>query len=173
MDTVLSPASWKQPRVVARHTLAGFVLAGIPVLLLVLWTRHTDALKALNVAGAGLASGNLGWWNYGDFAQKASWPFWNTFCQRMIRDIIGHPLLLVFLAAAFIMARRFRWKLAICLGLFLVVPLVFTNLQFIHHYYPYANGIFLIATFGWAIVALLEDGGKRRYFGIALLLLCL
>jgi hypothetical protein len=50
---------------------------------------------------------------------------------------------------------------------------VFTNLHFIHHYYPYANGIFLIATFGWAIVALLEDGGKRRYFGIALLLLCL
>lgn len=91
----------------------------------------------------------------------------------MIRDIIGHTLLLVFLAAAFIMAQRFRWKLAICIALFLVVALVFTHLHFIHHYYPYANGIFLIATFGWAIVALLEDGGKRRYFGIAILLLCL
>jgi hypothetical protein len=159
--------------VVVRHALAGFVLAGIPLLLFVLWTRHADGLKALNVAGAGLTSANLARWNYGAFAQKASWPVWDTLCQRTIRDIIGHPLLMGFLVAAGMMARRFRWKLAICLGLFLVVPMVFTNLHFVHDYYPYSNGIFLIAAFGWAIVALLEAGGKRQYFGMAFLLLCL
>jgi hypothetical protein len=33
--------------------------------------------------------------------------------------------------------------------LFLVAPLVFTNLHFVYHYYPYWNGIFLICAFRW------------------------
>ena len=50
--------------------------------------------------------------------------------------------------------------------LFLVSPLVFTNLHFVYDYYPYWNGIFLICAFRWAILALIAARSRLAGFRI-------
>src|SRR5205085_11813872 len=45
---------------------------------------------------------------------------------------------------------------------YLAVPLVFTNLHFIHEYYMCANGIFLLGAVGFCIVSILETPGGQK-----------
>jgi hypothetical protein len=110
-------------------------------------------------------------WNFGTLDQRLSSDFWlKTLVLRGANDVIGHRITLLasFILIAF--ARKYIVHYLVCIFLFIVVPLTFTNIHIIHSYYPYANGVFLIAALGWSVIALGETGLLGFYLSRAVLL---
>jgi hypothetical protein len=160
-------------RVLSRHLLVGIALVAIPLVAIAAWTHHADRLKELNILGKDFTSVHEKAWLFGTVSQKLSPSTWNAWLRRTAKDVMGYLTVFAFLLGSFFFMRKFRWHVIVCLLLFLFPPLVFTNLYSIHEYYAYANALFLIGAFGWAIIALLQEGGGRAFVGMGLLVLCL
>jgi tetratricopeptide (TPR) repeat protein len=119
--------------------------------------------------GAHLTSAAINAWNFGALEQRLSLGTWQDVARRLA-EIESHGSV-YFLAIVALFASRRRWReAAVCVGLFLIAVLTFTNLH-AHWYYAYANLVFLIAAVGLAIVGLLERDGWWRRAGIGLLAL--
>lgn len=169
--------AWRAARVanaraLARALAAALVFGAVPVVLCLAWTAYADALKTANPNAAWLTSAALWQWNFGTAAQRLAPATWQTVTQRTAR-VIGHPLVLVAGVAALALAGRRLFDVAACLGLFLAAPLLFTNLHYVHEYYGYANGVFLVAAVGFCVVALAERGGAYALGAGCLFLLAL
>lgn len=146
----------------------------IPFIAVSLWTSYSDSLKQLNpIAKTLLTSSGLKKWNFGTFSQKLSLVTWKMFYSRILPDIVGSSWLAIVSLLALFMCRRDRLKLAFASLFLFVLPLaVFTNLHYVHNYYAYANGIFLVVAIGIISVDLWESGNYfKRISGI--LLFCL
>lgn len=156
-----------------RHDLAGLrhdairlaAILFVPFATAVAWVWFTDAVKSENpLAAFYLTSQGSGSWNYGTLAQKFSGFVWGAIIGRF-PEVVGLPPLAWLLLGAVLavtLVHRGRWReTTVCLAAYLLAPAVFTNLHFVHDYYANANGIFLIAAIGFAIVALLEDKQSR------------
>ncbi|MEO7599649.1 MAG: hypothetical protein ABIV50_11995, partial [Opitutus sp.] len=55
-------------------------------------------------------------------------------------------------------ASRYRWVVIGCFLAFLSGQLIFSNLYFVHSYYFYGSGLFLVAALGFSLSALLDAG---------------
>lgn len=138
----------------------------LPFIIAVVWVRFADAVKSQNpLAAAYLTSQTSHSWNYGTIGQKYSGVVWGVIIGRF-PELVGVPplawlLLGATLAVTLVHGRRWRETTA-CLAAYLLAPAVFTNLHFVHDYYANANGIFLIAAIGFAIIGLFEDEHSRR-----------
>jgi len=147
----------------------------LPIFAVLLWTAYADSLKVRNPLGATLVSNALNSWNFGTLAQKASLTVWKTFYFRTVTDLAGNPFVAAAVVAALVFCRRERLKVAlVSLGLFVLVLATFTNLQYVHPYYSYANGVFLVVALGIAVTDLLESNRyAKRIAGAVLLCLLL
>jgi hypothetical protein len=148
----------------------------IPLLFAFFWVRYSDSVKMQNPLGSNITSAALSDWNYGTVQQKLSPQVWDVILNR-IYTLFGLPfqalLILVASCLAIILTRR-RWcEFLILLTLFIVPPIFFTNLHFVHDYYMYANGIFLLGAVGCAVIALLESGFHQWVIGWILLVFIL
>ncbi len=163
---------WQSPKDRAgwlRNATIAAAIVGPAIALGIAWTKYADVVKARNPLGAHLTSAALNTWNFGTLEQRLSLGTWQTVAGRLT-DIESHASVYLLAIVALVVARR-RWReSALCLALFVVAILVFTNLH-AHWYYAYANLIFLIAAVGLSIVALLERGGWQHAAGMLLLLL--
>jgi hypothetical protein len=133
----------------------------LPVLAGLWWTRLTDQAREANLLGQHMTSRAMKEWTLGTLEQRLSAETWLVILSRlglMVGQVAVLALCLIGLASA---GRR-RWQVAACLLLALSGPLIFTNLHYVHEYYAYANGIFLIAAVGLSLVALLEKGPALR-----------
>jgi hypothetical protein len=114
-----------------------------------------------------LTSGALSDWNFGTLSQRLTGATWAEVLGRGDL-IVGHLALVAvgFIGLVFTGTRRrdFWWAL----GIFLIGPLLFTNLHLVHEYFAYANGIFLSAALGFCVVALLDRGGAYRRVGFCI-----
>lgn len=140
-------------------------ILGVPFLAAVVWVRFSDAIKAENpLAAAHLLSSTSASWNYGTLDQKLSGSVWAVIIGRFY-ELFGLPQLawlLLGAALAVTLVHRRRWReTTACFAAWISAPAIFTNLHFVHDYYANANGIFLIAAIGFALVGLLEDAGTR------------
>jgi hypothetical protein len=142
-------------------------LAAIPAGLALLWTRFADAQKELNPSARFLVSGALHSWTMGTLEQRLTPATWVEILSRAPRAV--DPLVLAVGLAASAVTRRFSGLCAICLGLYLLAPLLFVNLFYIHDYYAYANAVFLVAAAGLGLAALVEGSPTARYVGLVLL----
>jgi hypothetical protein len=135
----------------------------IPLAALLCWTSYSDALKSLNPLGRELTSSALKKWNFGTLSQRLAPLTWKIFFFRIITDVIGSRWLLgVAMFSALFCKKDRRIIFLLLLVLFLLPLLTFTNLYFIHNYYAYANGIFLIAAVGVVCSGLLESRSNLR-----------
>lgn len=143
---------------------------GLSALGFFAWTAAAALARNANVYGAATSA----WaWNVGTLDQKMSWPQWQRYLQRTLND--GAPYVLRTWAwvplLALLLAPSKRLLLAL-LVLFFLPPLIFTNLHFVHNYYPFACLIFLLACVGAAYGALVDDPRLgMRLFGICALVL--
>ena len=80
---------------------------------------------------------------------------------------LGGTIPLVVAGLSLVMVRRRLPEVAVCLLLYLIDLLMFTNLYIIHDYYCYANNIFLVIAVGLAIVAMSEVGRPARRWALA------
>jgi hypothetical protein len=146
-----------------------FATVVVPFLAVLAWTAYADTLKALNPLAGGLTSASLRNWNFGTLEQKLSMGTWQMFYSRTLADLVGNSLLSAAAVAALALCRKERAMIVLMsLGLFLLTLLTFTNLQYRHSYYSYANGIFFLVAIGIIVADLLESRGyaKRAAGGI-------
>ena len=147
-------------------------MTAIPFLTAVAWVRFTDSVKSENpLAALYLTSKMAHDWNYGTIHQKFSGFVWTVILGRAPQLVGGSWVAWLVLGAAvavtIVHRRRWRETLA-CLSAYLLGPIVFTNVYFVHNYYANANGIFLILAVAFALVGLLED---VRWRGVGALLM--
>jgi hypothetical protein len=114
-------------------------------------------------------------WNFGTIAQKLSRSEWRNYLTRTLNDVFGGLIISVM---ALVILPIFTSKKLLSYGLsllFILTVAIFTNLHFVHNYYPYANAIFLLGASGFTIMGLIEK--KRKiwqcvgWFFLALILL--
>ena len=152
------------------YGLLVFSAVVIPFLAVLAWTSYADSLKSLNPMANWLTSGSLKAWNFGTLEQKFSLKTWQTYYFRTLSDLVGNSQLAVASVAALVFCRKERVVVAlVSLGLFLLTLLTFTNLQYVHSYYSYANGIFFLVAVGIVVSDLLEGQNSiKRTAGVAL-----
>lgn len=173
VGAALALHAWSRRRLPLPRLLAvGLACFGLPVAAAAVWGGFADAHKALNPTAASfLLSSQLMTWNFGTLGMRFDPLFWDVMLRRTLPDAIGDWRLLLPVLVGLGFAARRRREAAACFALFLSVPLIFTNLHWVHNYYPYANELFAVAFAGFAVVALLERDGWRAVAGTALLLL--
>jgi 4-amino-4-deoxy-L-arabinose transferase-like glycosyltransferase len=158
--------------------LVAVLIAGVPLVSGVLWTRWTDAIKAAQPATASLTSQALTTWNFGNWGQRASLLSWGEILGRIAATILPAafaPTLL--LAIPFFRRADRRLKIAGWMALTGVLTpiLVFFNLYRVHDYYLIAVAPFLAFLGAAGIAFLLERPAWHRtrvrtlVLGVALL----
>ncbi len=130
----------------------------VPIIATVAWTRHADAVKALNPSGAFLASDNMAGFNFGlgSFNLRFSGEAWLAMFNFWSHGILSAPVAAVAALAAAMLGGRWRRPALACLGLFFLAQLIFPLLYTWHEYYFVANAALLVLVAGFALCSLLE-----------------
>jgi hypothetical protein len=160
--------NWREAWRTCWPVAAGIVLALVATKA---WLVFSDIEKSKTLWGSVLLSTNLDAWNFGTLAQKLDMDQWRHVAGgRAARDILGSARLLpvAVLLALLAPARRRLFAFA-ALGLYLVPFAVFTNLHWVHNYYQYANGIFLVVMLACAIEGLRERFGEGTSLAVLVL----
>jgi len=129
-----------------RAAAARALLATVPALAVTLaWIRYSDAVKASNPLGEALTSGHLKAFNYGTLAQRLDPAFWAKVGENILNGLLN-PVnaALVVLFGVLLVGGRRRTVLGL-IACFIAGPLLFANLYFVHDYYYYACGAFVLA----------------------------
>ena len=171
---VLAPRSFPFLRTqeAARRTARNaIVVFGLPFVCTLLWTHWADAVKAENPLASQLIATNVRTWYLGTLAQRFSAETWATLVLDIVPDAVGTAAVALasLLLLPFVSRPRAR-QVGVCWLCFLAPFVVFTNLHLVHAYYPYANGLFLVAAVALAAVGLLERGGRLATAAAATLL---
>src|SRR5690606_33696 len=108
------------------------------------WVRFSDAIKSSNPLSAHLASDSMSPFNFGTLAQRLSIEFWQRIAyhtQITLTPVFNLALVLLFTV---LLGRGHRARASLLLFGFAAGPLLFANLYFVHDYYFYASGVFLL-----------------------------
>lgn len=149
-----------------------FFAFAIPTTATLLWMSFADSQKSLNPLADFLTSASLKTWNFGTLAGRLSMTTWSLFYQRTITDLIGENKLLFIVGYCGLFCNSKYLKIALVSLLLFLIPLcTFINLHFVHGYYVYANGIFLLVALGVIIANFVDsDISFKRATGYVLLM---
>ena len=150
----------------------------MPVFCVAKWTAYADSLKNGNPLGGILTSHMLRGWNFGTFQQRIAFGNYVHFAGigigSVLDDLAGSRyLLLLSCVIALAMGGYTLRFVAVCVTLYMSAIAIFFNLYFVHTYYSYANGIFIIAVVGIASGSLLNAGGWRSWAGVCVFVLAI
>jgi hypothetical protein len=140
------------------------LLVAVPLVAGVLWTRFADGIKEQNLFARHLTSNALRQWNFGTWDQRWELHTWAVVLGRSPGMVLASAWLAASLILALI-ARRRRALVAACVLIHLTLPLVFTNLYYIHEYYACASMFFQVAAVSFAVIGLIERGKWRTTLG--------
>ncbi|MDR3474697.1 MAG: phospholipid carrier-dependent glycosyltransferase [Devosia sp.] len=149
--------------------LAFAAIGCVPLVAGFVWVGYSDAVKLANPFGPHLTSAALTTWNFGTLKQRLDGTLWsNALVPRTLPQALGvlWPVTLLIILAGLARRNVALWIAASILGFFTPF-LLFTNLYFVHAYYPYAAAIFLAAGAGIALDRIFL--AKWRPIGLALL----
>lgn len=160
---VLVERGW---RVSWRRILAALAVGpGLALVPLLLWTRHTDDVKAVSPATRFLTSGELTQWNFGTREQRTSSVIWSDLAQRVSNEIAGVGLLSLGVAILLVAVLGEAHQRVVMAGLVVGVlapVLIFFNLYAVHTYYLTAVYPLLCAIPVLGVVTLAERFGSPR-----------
>jgi len=148
--------------------IAAFCL-GLPVVVTALWTRFADAVKAQNPLGSHLTSEGLKQWNFGTLAQRIHPGNYLRFADAINTMVGSLALALIAMVVAFFLCRRSLWAALISIALYFSAIEIFFNLHWVHEYYAYANGIFVVAAVGIVLGAMVGLPGRKAWVSLVLL----
>jgi hypothetical protein len=151
-----SPTSiWPAVQSVISRGLAAIAPA---VIIGTAWVRFSDSVKAANPLTRMLMSGPMGPFNFGTMHQRLSLATWEQIFRHTSVAVL--PSLNLGLMAVFtlILGRVHRAAAFLLVLSFLAGPAIFTNLYFVHDYYFYGNGVFLLGALvlAWSQILDLE-----------------
>lgn len=129
----------------------GLAIALPSLVLAFAWVGYGDAVKNSNPLSRFLSSSQLHTWNYGTLAQRLDGSFWRTLWETSSTSVLQIVGMVLFAIVAAISKGSARLHAAALLVCFVAGPLLFSNLYFLHDYYFYATGIFLLGAVmvGW------------------------
>lgn len=137
---------WRRREPGAAALVIRAAIAIIPAIAIgAAWVRFSDHIKLSNPLSAYLASGNMRIFNFGTLGQRLTIEFWERIAYHTriaIAPLFNLALVLVF---TLLLGRHHRGRSLFVLLCFLAGPLVFANLYYVHDYYFYASGLFLLA----------------------------
>jgi hypothetical protein len=161
--------AWRRGALGVRQLVAaGVGMCAVPIAACGVWTAVARSLWAANPLAFSAFDFDVRW-HVGPLSLRWDPTFWRAVIDRMVHDTVGHWAVVVACAAALVVSQRRVREALVCLGLFLMVLLVFARGHVIHEYYQYANGLFLVGFVGFAVVSLLERAGVRAALGGVLL----
>jgi hypothetical protein len=167
---------WRQhsaERLLRKSAVLLIVSCFVPFVLTTVWTHYADSLKSKNPMAAWLTSKALTAWNFGTLQQRLTLANYARF-GPVIDSILGNRMVLALACVGLIFVPALRRKhFLLCLALWASGILIFFNLHYVHTYYAYANGIFLVAAVGIVIIGLLERSGAWSWIGIYFLAACM
>ena len=152
----LGVASERNPGNFRRIFLRGLIATIPAVALGWLWVRYSDGVKTSNPLSAFLASGPMSAFNFGSVAQRLSREFWDRIVFHTTNSVVSAFNLALIVVFALCTDRSARLKTLLLLAGFIAGPLVFSNLYFVHDYYFYASGVFLLGGLSLAWDRLLD-----------------
>lgn len=168
-------------KVIGKYIIYVVLLFVIPVSTGFMWTKFADSQKSLNpLAKNFITSENLSGWNFGTLDQKLDIKTWIRVVEHSVlpettfkSDKLSYSLIiLLLLSITLFLFSKWRQKLELVsvLVLFLVGPLVFTNLYFVHSYYYFANNFFISIIFGILVISVCKrENLYIKYLGIVLI----
>jgi len=158
-----------------QYVLAVTLIAGIPMIAGVVWTRYAEDVRSQNPMGAEyLSFSALKIHNFGTMEQRLSLDSWTRILVDRVGLVAGSVKVLFLLPLVMLLLRRRILFFLSSFLLFLTGPLFFMNLHVEHDYYSYANGLFFLASIAVVVVAMLEnDGLLWRMAGVGTLCLFL
>ncbi len=163
---------WQQRRVRATGLIRTAALAAVPVAsalaVSVWWVDRSDALKDANPFADFLTSRALSPWNWGTLDQRLSPAFWSEFWFNLTQSVVTEGALAVLVVGAVCLAWPKVRRLALFTALFLLGPLLFSNLYFHHDYYYCASGFFLLFGAGFVFAEVREQRHLPRLLRWAL-----
>lgn len=139
-----------------RLLVRGVAITGLPLAAGLWWMHYADGLKQLNVLGHFLVSGNMTGYHFGTAQTRFAAPVWAGHWQIISQAVIWLPLLVVTGVLALLAARKRLGQIALCLGCFLGIQILFPELYAWHEYYYVANALFLLVALGLGLIGLWE-----------------
>jgi hypothetical protein len=106
-------------------------------------------------------------WNFGTLAQRLHPANYAVFVHRVAGQAGSLPLLLLLVLVYAITVRRWNVPALVSLALYILTPMIFFNLHFVHEYYPYSSAIFLLVGAGLLIADFLNCPGRLAWLGFA------
>lgn len=129
------------------------------VVMLWLWVSYSDGLKSANLIGSLYTGKALEAWNFGSVAQRKSLDLLKVIAIRAPGEAVGSWLVaLIFSVVAVIQLNRRQLAIYFAMLFLYVAPFfVFTNLHLVHHYYQFANSIFLVLALSYVAASLIKS----------------
>ena len=140
-----------------RRLLVAIIPAAVSLGLAWWWVRFSDHIKDSNPFTGFLTARELQRWNFGDWALRFDWSFWQHLQENVTGYVLAEGAGVVGLLCWPFAPWRARWMaLAGLLGFF-SGPLLFANLYHIHDYYYAANALLLVGSAGLLLAACWDD----------------
>jgi hypothetical protein len=138
------------------------ILIFFPIVIAICWTHYADQQKLMNPMADYLTSTSLNEWNFGSLRQKLQSATWEKIYIHFSSAFGGlSASLAIGLALMALTSKKYRLISVILLVSCLVGPVFFTNLYFVHKYYPVASAIYFVLIVGLGIVVLYEQPSFR------------
>lgn len=147
-----------QAGLLARQTLLRSVLAAVvPILAGLAWVVYSKGVRAHN-ADAEILNTVFGFWSFGDLAQRLSADYWLRTSAIWADGLVGEGGLVLGVLLLVRSSVSLRQRAGALFTAFLAGQLIFANLYYIHDYYFYGNGVFLIFALGLLLAGQFQDG---------------
>ena len=148
-----------------RLTVTSAVPALASLAATVWWVAFSDRIKLANPYSVSLTSGNLRPWLYGTLAQRTDPAFWQLVGHEFSIAALSGWLLLLLALGLFLAGARYRRAALVWAAGFLLGPLYFSNLYYVHEYYYFPSAVFLTAAAGLVLAGIVASprlGGPAK-----------
>jgi hypothetical protein len=140
---------WRQARSPDKRNLVRTIAlawaAVLPAIFIgIAWVHFADAVKAANPLASEMVSSNLSTFNFGTWAQRLTGDFWNRIFVHTSMAVAPAINLAFVVSFGLVLGRSTRPAAILMVLGFLAGPLIFANLYYVHDYYFYASGVFLL-----------------------------
>lgn len=156
-------ALWSERSVINIHILLKkYVVLALAVVtsfvILLLWLHYSDLIKMQNPISMHLTGPALDTWNFGTLKQRLSSDLYDAMFVRAPSEAVGSWVIVIVtiaLTAALVRGVDLRILASLAI-LYLLTFFTFTNVQIVHHYYQYANSIFLVSLVSYCLYLIVQ-----------------
>lgn len=166
-----TPAALHRPGK-SRLSLTALGILAAPCLAIVWWNVYSDQIRSSNAYAYSFTSSEwISSWAFGKLRQKFSFSTWKLIgIQSQVYHPAVYTSIISLLAYGALSGFKYLREAGVCFFLYLVPPLVLTNLYVIHDYYAYANCMFLCACIGFTALSFIEENNSSlRFVGVTFL----